>query len=520
MGQAFSAAFVKGDPRAVAMLPDDFRRAEARARGVKSAPRQVAPGVLVALRARAVTAAQHANVEQLSSGAAAVLTGQQVGLFLGPLFTLYKAASAVVSARALTEATGRVCVPVFWLQSEDHDFDEVASTAVLAHDRTLAVCKASGAPDASRKSIGSLQLGSTVDEALETLQSHLQGLPHADAVMGLLRAHYRPSVTWVDAFAGLASELFGGEGLLFLDPRRLAGEEESRAVYRWAFEERDRAAEVLKSRESQLSAGGFAAQVHVRERSPLFFFHPDGPEGPRFRLEERVDGFGLVGDTSRVLSAASIRQAIEQSPNRLSTSALLRPLLQDALLPTCATVVGPGEVNYFAQLGPLYQAFGRDMPTIVPRARFRLVDSRTAAHLRRLGLSAEQAENIEASVGPASVSPTAFASEVLVDFERRVQALPELGHPDVQKALKRTRATIQRAALRLGGRVARAGSERQQIRAARLDRVRQVLLPRGEPQERVLGWASLAARVGVHALTALVLNAVEPFVPDVKTVAL
>ncbi|MDP3151836.1 MAG: bacillithiol biosynthesis cysteine-adding enzyme BshC [Archangium sp.] len=522
MSSAFSPAFLRGEARAHAFLPDDFRHASRRAESVRrAATRAVSPSTIAALRAQSArlpaAAAREANLEALATpGTTVVVTGQQVGLFLGPLYSFYKAASAVVTARALQQETGVRCVPVFWLQSEDHDFEEIDHCDVQNGAGELVRLGLDAPGRVLRSSLSSLPLGANVAAALQELAIALEGLPHANEVLESFRRHYRPERTWVSSFAGVMAELF--EELVLLDPRDAALAAEIRPVHERAVLECDRIANVLLERTAQLEAAGFAAQVHVRPGAPLSFFHPEGSDGPRFRMEKRDDAFGLVGrEDSR-----SAQQLLACEPLCFSTSALLRPIVQDTLLPTAAIIGGPGELNYFAQLPPLYAHFGLPMPMLVPRARFRVIEPRTRSLLVTLGLTAAEveapADQVLKRLRPpaAALTPELLERRLADAIEPLLEAVPAKVGSDVEDAVKRTRKTIERAVSRLSGRYSRELQRGDQTLTDRLERLQRALYPHGEPQERVLGWPGFAARFGLAGFTSLVMAGLEPFSVPVK----
>jgi bacillithiol biosynthesis cysteine-adding enzyme BshC len=511
MSSAFSAAFLRGEARATALLPDDFRHAARRAENVRrAATRAVSAKTLAALRAQSArlpaSSAREAHLQALSQpGTVAVVTGQQVGLFLGPLYSLYKAASAVIVARTLQQETGVRCVPVFWLQSEDHDFEEIDHCDVSAALRVRLQARAR----VEKSSLSSLMLGEDVEVALRALSEGLEG-PHADEVMALFRRHYRADNTWVNAFAGVMAELL--DELVFVDPRDEALAEELRPVHQRALRESTQIAEALLERSATLEREGFATQVHVRAGAPLSFFHPEGRQGPRFRLDARSGSWGLVG---REDSRTTEELLSTRDPLCFSTSALLRPIVQDSLLPTAAYVGGPGELNYFSQLPPLYSHFGLPLPMFVPRARFRVIDARTKSLLQKLGLSAAEVESPELAKRLASssgVSPASVEKQLVEAVAPILDSLPA----ELADAVKRTRGTIARAASRLSGRYARSLQIVDQTLSDRVIRLQAALFPHGEPQERVLGVPAFAARFGVREFVSLVLGALEPFGGEVK----
>lgn len=516
----FSPAFLRGEERARAFLSEAFRDAGKRAQHVRNAAtRRVSAATLSALRAQSAllppSAARDANLDQLAlRGTCVVVTGQQVGLFLGPLYAFYKAASAIAVARALRTECGVPCVPVFWLQSEDHDFQEINHCHVLGGDDQLHRPVIEGADD--RTSISTRALGEAVLPQLDVVEAALEGTSRGLEVMALLRAHYRPQLGWVRAFAGVMAELFADEGLLLVDPRDPLLAQETRSVHQRALEEHEAISSVLLARQAALEAAGFAAQVHVRPHAPLSFFHPQGTDGPRYRLEPRGAGWGLVGST-QTFSTEQLRTA---APGCFSSSALLRPIVQDSLFPTAAIVGGPGELNYFAQLEPLYTHFGLPMPMAVPRARFRVIEARPRAYLEQLRLSAADVEHPRDEV-LAQLRPAAIVSAEMI-VKRAHEALQPLleeipaTDPDVADAVARTRGTIDRALSRLSGRYARSLSRRDEVTVSRLERVQRVLFPHAEPQERVLGWPSFASRLGIQPFKDLVFANLEPFAAEVR----
>lgn len=477
----FTPAWLAEDASALRFLPDGYRRAADRADAVgRAALRRVDPAVLDSLVA--TTPAQHASREALARGAVAVVTGQQAGLFGGPLYTLYKAAAAIADARALQLETGCRCVPVFWLQDEDHDFAEIATTDVLGPVTVPAQ------PGDEGRSVAARRLGPAVLEALDLVAARLSGLSEAAPTVDLLRRCYRPDVSPAGAFRELVEAWLAPHGLLVLDPWTLR--EAALPVHRRAFDDAERISTVLLERSEALRAAGFDVQVHVRPGAPLSFVHPDGPDGPRIRVDGPVEG-------------------------AFSTSALLRPILQDTWLPTAAYVGGPGEIAYFAQLPPLYAHLGLPMPLVVPRARFRVVDDGAARLLDQLGLApddlalprdvllARLARRRDEDPDPDALAAAAVAlRDAIAPF-----------HPVDPKAAEKTAATVTDAVGKLADRVRRTLAARDEVTVDRLDRLRARLQPGGAPQERVHSWPWYGARYGEGFVRA-VLDAVVPFSGD------
>ncbi|MGH7790626.1 MAG: bacillithiol biosynthesis protein BshC, partial [Candidatus Binatia bacterium] len=252
---------------------------------------------------------------------------------------------------------------------------------------------------------------------------------------------------------------------------------------------------------------------------PLSFFHPDGAAGPRYRLAPAAGGFALVGE-ARHYTRAALLDTLATAPLQFSTSALLRPILQDTLLPTAAYVGGPGEVAYFAQLAPLYAAYGLAMPLVVPRARLRVVDDKTAQLLARLRLTADDVQRPEdvllAMARPDAPPAAAVEQRLLAPFAATLAALSTELAPlggGVPGALEKTRATVESALIRLAGKIEQARLHQDAALVADVRRLRRLLFPNETPQERVYGLASFAARHGERRFVDAVLAAVRPFDP-------
>lgn len=535
---SFSAAWLAGDERALAFLPDRYRRPDERRRAVEAASRRsIAPALFEAIAARNASlpksAARERNLERLSqAGTVAVVTGQQAGLFLGPLFTVYKTASAIVTARALEEETGRPCVPVFWLQDEDHDLPEIDHCVVPTGGNPLRLQLSLPDAASSRLPVSEVLVGDSVAEALAALQAELGRHPHAEEHLSLLARAYRPEATVPGAFVEVLSELFADEGLIVVDPRDPDTAVHAAELHRRALREAPSLSEALRARVDALKAAGFKEQVHVRPGSPLSFVAPEGERGPRYRLDPgATEGEWKVVGGDGSLTSAELERWLDEEPRRFTTSALLRPLLQDSWLPTAAYVGGPGELAYFAQLGPLYEAFELPMPLAVPRARFRVLDDRTRGLLERLGLEPDEVSRPReelltrlATEGqgdfetPESVEATLLASiaPALAAFGERAAALD----PSLVKAATRTDALVREAVGKLTARYGRVLARRDEVGVERVDRLRALLLPEGAPQERVYSLPYFACRFGQRDFVRLVIEATEPFSGALKDLKL
>ncbi len=529
----FFTSFIAGELRATALLPARPLDEEAWASAHERAgQRCLGAGLLAELKRQAAklpaSPARDRNLELLARpGTTVVVTGQQTGLFLGPLYTLHKAATAVARARWLSQYTGRPCVPVFWLQTEDHDWAEVAHAEVLLAGGRKTLELPAETAEQARVSMAQRVLPPEVDALTALLGDLLNAAPHGAAVASLLARHYQMGRTPGDAFAGVVAELFAEEGLVILDPRTPGMARLALPVLRRAIEQQEAIAAALATRAEALAKSDFPEQVHTRPDASLAFFHPQGPHGPRYRLQCTAAGFCTPqGEVSRT----ELLSRLEAEPLCFSTSALLRPLVQDSLLPTAAYVGGPAECAYFAQLPPLYSLFEVELPMVAPRARFRLLDAGTRRLLERLGLGPEDTERSRDDVAalvqsrPAWLPPAEWLrARLLGPLERELDAL--LPHavtlePGLAKSIQKTRDHVAYGVEKLVTRVERAARARDHVTADNLERLWTALRPDGNPQERVYAFPPLAAQVGTRALVATLVEAAHPLSADVRSVDL
>jgi bacillithiol synthase len=341
---------------------------------IETAVREVAyPAERRAAMVRAL-AGQNGESESLRRlalpGTVAVVTGQQVGLFSGPAYTIYKAITAARLARELT-ARGIPAVPVFWLATEDHDLAEVDHVWVFdaAHQPVMFRAETAAGTNGKQRPVGGIVLDRP---PVEELAASLQAFPHGEEVAAAVREAYRPGVTMGAAFRALLAKLLGGLDLLFLDPLDPA----IRAIGAPFVAEALSAAPELKARlldrNRELEAAGYHSQVHLEAKTSLFFLLENGERVPLRRADSE---YGELRD-----------RAAEVSPN-----ALLRPVVQDYLLPTVAYIGGPAELAYLAQSQVIYDRLLGRMPVEMSRSSFTLLEPRAEKLLDRYGIALPQA---------------------------------------------------------------------------------------------------------------------------------
>jgi bacillithiol biosynthesis cysteine-adding enzyme BshC len=324
-----------------------------------------------------IDAATATNLDRLAGGAVAIVTGQQVGLFSGPAYSIYKAVSALRWAEEITRR-GVDAVPIFWLATEDHDLAEVNHSdwntrSGLAHYE-LPVRK-----EDDGKRVGEVALGDGVKTLVEKAAEGLEGAS-AEEIAGALRESYTARDTYGSAFGKLMARLLAGRGVILIDPLDARLHRLAAGVYRRALDEADSLRDALLARSKELDRSGFHAQVKVTRETTLLFYNVDGRRQPLRRHN------GNFSAGKAMFTPDELRAAIEKSPEAFTANVLLRPVIQDTILPTAAYIGGPAEIAYMAQAQVAYKALLGRMPAILPRAAFTLVEPAIARLLTRYGL--------------------------------------------------------------------------------------------------------------------------------------
>jgi bacillithiol biosynthesis cysteine-adding enzyme BshC len=447
-------------------------------------------------RARLVEAIREQNSEGPAldllarPGSVVVATGQQVGLFSGPAYTIYKALTAARIAEDL-KAQGVPAVPVFWLATEDHDLAEVNHCWVFnSRHQPVRIDAASGGNP--QQPVGGIPIPGN---PVEQLRDALGGFPFASEVLELAGETYRPGRTFGEAFSGLLKKLLGKYGLLHLDPLRPAIRELAAPILEAAAARAPELVELLLERNRELVAAGYHAQVLVEPDSTLLFTLEGGRRTP---LRKRGGAVPVVN-----------------RPEDLSPNALLRPVVQDYLLPTVATVMGPAEVAYMAQSEVLYRSLLGRQPVVVNRASFTLADARCAKLLTRYRLSLEDMADgeeplrarIAACLVPEglrrSLEDTAAATGDRLELLRAELAGFD---PTLADATDRSSRKILYQVRRLEQKVAREAMRRDQRAGEEASHLYALLYPRRQPQERVYSILPLLAKHGTGLLETVYQN--------------
>lgn len=461
------------------------------------------------LRDAVVSAPGVDPAQTLAPGTLVVTTGQQAGLFTGPLYTIFKALSAAALARVLQEQFACPVKPLFWVPGDDHDFDEVASARWVTEDGALrSVRLPHRPPDAALRPMWREPLGPEVAGLREELVSALPGSVHRTEVAEWLARHYQPGATVAGAYGRALAELLAPYGVVCLDSTHAVCK---RAAAPWllrAAREAGPLEELLVAAADRFRARGDAVPVEVGDRATLLFL--DDRHG-RDRLIRDGDGFRTRRGGDRY-SLADLEAVATSEPTRLSPNVLLRPVLESALLPTVAYVGGPGELRYFEMLPGLYRTLGVVPQQAVPRWSGAILEPHVERLLAKFRTTPEEVAGqfveLERRVIRSHLPP-AVPQRIAELQETADRLYAELEAPlrDIDPTLAGPLASSHRqaawAARDLERKALSRLRARGQVELAQLQRLRGALCPGGTVQERTLTIAPFLARHGPGLLDAI-----------------
>ncbi len=460
-------------------------------------------------RAALVAALRHSNpdnpsVDKLAGpDTVAVVTGQQAGLFGGPLYTVFKALAAVKLAKTLSDR-GICAVPVFWFATEDHDLAEInqAWAYNAAHQPVHFTTSSVNPPNGP---VGNIPLR---DIPLDQLRQTLTGMPFAAETIALVESAYKDGETFGSAFRKLVEQLLQPYGMIYLDPldpaiRQIAAPFLSRAL---SFAKD--LVPAVQERTRELEAAGYHGQVHLESNASLFFTLEGGKRTALKRKGDKFNDYTL--------------EELQAKPELLSPNAILRPVMQDYLLPTVAYLGGPAELAYFAQSEPLYTALLGRMPVVAHRASFTLFDRRAAKLAKRYELSLKDIavpdvdlrEKMARRLVPEGVTGQFGASLAAVNAELNKLAASIHGFdPGLEKAFEKSRSKVLYQIGKMERKTAREALRRDARATADAQYLHDLVYPHRHLQERMYGILPFLATHGMD-LISRIYECVEPACPD------
>ena len=481
-----------GRGAAPALYPRDWRDPEAfRARAddvLARFDREARERAAAAVRTPSDGAA--GKLERLvADGGLFVATGQQPGLFGGPLYSLYKGLTAARLASTLEALLDRPVLPLFWVASEDHDWDEAHETwlADLENDlRHFTVERPEGVGD---EALHRIPVGAPLEDAREAFLDALPDTDFSGPYRELLERAWTADATLADGFLATVEGLLGPSGVAFTTADDPALKEASVPVLRRALEGAREHEEALTARARELEEAGYHVQVHVMEGGVNLFV--EGPAG-RERLY-RDDGSFHLRHSEKRLGRDDLESLLADEPGKVSPNVLLRPVVEDAVFPTVAYVAGPGEIAYYAQLAPLYEAHGVTIPVTYPRFSVTAVESKVGKVLDKFDLELDDLDRpfheVAGDVARDEVPPGArrVLGELRGAVGQKTSALQDETRdldPTLKGPISHARSVIFDALGDVEKKIVQAAKRESEIALQQIEKAQLHLFPEGKPQER------------------------------------
>jgi len=487
--------FFAGDPATPAAWADTIHRSQ----GYTRKPAELARVIAAQQAERDAPAAARESAARLADPAARVIiTGQQAGLFGGPLFTMLKAITAMKLAAEVSRDHHVPVVPVFWIDAEDHDWPEVSGCTVLDSELAATTVRLADLPGAGSQPIARLTLTDEATTAVDQLSAALPDSEFKSELIDTVRKAYVPGRGMAMAFGVFIEQVLGPHGLVVYNSSDAAAKPLARDVFVKELSEPGQTARIAAAAGEKLVAGGYHAQATLAEGT-VCLFHLNAERAPI-----RIDGASAtVGDQS--MGVAQVVDEARQQPEHFSPNVLLRPIVQDTVFPTICYVAGPNELAYLGQLKDVYAHFGVPMPLMYQRATATLADSPTLRFLSKyeLPITALRAQDESAlnqlleSQLPPTVEQALDAVTSLVDERMAAVALavPQID-PTLEGAVKSTLGKMQHEVQTLHNKVIQAAKRRNETLRRQFQRSQALTFPQGHPQEREIGFVWFLNRYG------------------------
>lgn len=436
----------------------------------------------------------------------AVVSGQQAGLFTGPLYTIYKALSAVKLAGCLRQRNTKA-IPVFWIAAEDHDFAEVAKAEFIGRDCQLKNVEVSTGLHREGEPVGQVVLDDSIDAVVDQLFELLPNSEFAADMKALVKNAWQPGRGYVESFAIMMTSLLGRHGLIFLDPLDSDLKKLAAPLYAEAARRAPEIAAAIERRSAELESAGYHAQVLASGNSFPLFLHDE--KGARHAIVRVENGKYKTKDTETEYTADELATIARETPERFSPNVTLRAVVQDHLLPTIAYYGGSAEVAYFAQTAEVYRVLERPATPILPRSSLTMIERHSGRVLERYGLNlADFFEGLEPVIkrvveehlGAETAKLFSNAEQnVNHELDRLRQELEGID-PTLASALDTGRKKINYQLDGLRTRFVRAQMNRDEAAHRQLQRAFEQLYPNKALQERHINVTSLLARHGTYVI--------------------
>jgi bacillithiol biosynthesis cysteine-adding enzyme BshC len=436
------------------------------------------------------------NIDKLMQGqAGAVVTGQQVGLFSGPLYTIYKALTAVKLAGHLNQNCEGYLVPIFWLASDDHDFEEINHITLLNKNNQIEEVRYPSPASSLKTPASKIVLTSEIQNCIQRLKDLTPDSEFKPEILSHLSDAYRPGRSFAEAFAQWLTRLFKGSGLIFIDASHPGLKELGKGIFYQEIAGDSSSTRQALETSGQLRQAGYDSQIPLHQGILNIFF----AETERQTIESQDGAYSIKG-TRSIYKRDELLALLEKKPQVFSPNVLLRPIYQDTLLPTVAYVGGTAEIAYFAQLKGVYEIFGLPMPVIYPRKSITLIEKKIERVLKNYGLWVQDIwQNADGIINeiarkqvPESTAEVlrAARSHLEQDFKAITREMIAV-EPTLEKSVEASLGKIDQQLKFLEKKILQASRKRNNIVSQQLNKAKNHLYPVNHLQERVFNMTPL-----------------------------
>lgn len=439
---------------------------------------------------------------------AVVFTGQQTGLFGGPLYTIYKALTAVNLAQHLTQHTPYTVLPFFWVEGEDHDFEEVRTANIIDKDNKLINLSWEPEKPFEGEIVGDMTLDQGIEQLIEKYRDNTFDTEFKDEVIDALKEHYKPGNTMVQAFAGWLTQLLGKHGLIMVDPsdhrlKKLAVPVYEKCLDRHRYEIN----QTLTKTNKELEKRGYHSQVGHRMDTLDFFYH-EPRRLPFYREGETY----FIKNTTLSFTKEELKGFIKDNYTRISPNVMLRPQVQDYLFPTVAYVAGPSEAAYYAQFKGIYDIFENPMPVIYPRRSITIMEKSIKKLIKKfdiefkdvLGDKQELEKKIVSSLYPESLKQTIEETQAnILQSLQKLEKESAAFNSNLIPVIKRLQGRMMKELSSTETRIANEIEKKDAIVRNQIEKLFVNVYPNGGLQERQLNILNYLYKYGFSLIDAL-----------------
>ena len=442
------------------------------------------------------------NIEKLSDNKTlAIVTGQQLGILGGPLYTFYKIITAIKLSKFLSERYDDFnFVPVFWLEADDHDFNEVRTIKTIDEGNSLVTIgyKEEIEEDDLKQSVGLINLDSSINNFFEKLSSGLKETEFKPVMIEQLKDFYKEGKSFKEAFRDLVFSYFDQYGLIIFDPQ----DNEVKKMLRPVFKKEITNFRIHTEQLVQVSATLeelYHAQVKVKPVN-LFLRVDEG----RYSIEP-VENEYRLRRKRKSFTQEQLLELLENEPDKFSPNVLLRPICQDYLFPTAFYIAGPGEISYFAQIKPLYELYDIVQPIIFPRSSLTILENSIANSLEKYSVDLNDIfidvenvkKNIINSVEESSIDEMfdGILNQIEATFDQLKEKLLDLDKT-IADSSNRYRDKILGTVSELKSKAEKAQQKKYEVTLRQIDRAAVHLFPNSNLQEREINFVYFANKYG------------------------